>query len=584
MKIKSIEIKNIKGISNAKFDLDIIPNKPNLIVAPNGFGKSSFATAFNSLNANRINLDDKSYFENNQENEPQLAVVTEDDEGIKETLTADSNSNSINNEFDIFVINNQLVAKATKLRIAGNVIAKSSLEVNPIILNGNIPPKVFFDYSRAKAKTIFGGNGKILPDISEILSNPLVLEEIVTKIDLSKFKGVRLRSRINTVITDVNNQSGTTPQIINWIESNRLDYLKDIDLLNCLSSILCSYDIIDINNDVYCFLAAIQLVDIYLSDQKLFKKAYEYQQYLAEKNDYEELFKTFNSSWVDIKPKEVKKKRLILELPKAHNISNGQRDILCFIALIQKSKKVLRKEKYILIIDEVFDYLDDANLVSVQYYISQMLEQFKAEDRKFYPLIMTHLNPFYFNHFCFNKHKIKTHYLDQRTSSVNSQFVKFIRNRGNDAIRESVDLYHFHYHPDQINIRNEFKAIGLKETWGESPKFHKFINDETLKYVKNKTDFDPLAVCLGVRIQIEKLVYENLTEVSNKEKFIGKHGTKKKIDFAESIGIDAPETFYLLGIIYNVGMHWHENRDNISPIAVKLENLTIKKLITDLFS
>ena len=45
MKIKSIEIENIKGISHAKYDLGIIPNKPNLIVAPNGFGKSSFATA-----------------------------------------------------------------------------------------------------------------------------------------------------------------------------------------------------------------------------------------------------------------------------------------------------------------------------------------------------------------------------------------------------------------------------------------------------------------------------------------------------------------------------------------------------------
>jgi hypothetical protein len=162
--------------------------------------------------------------------------------------------------------------------------------------------------------------------------------------------------------------------------------------------------------------------------------------------------------------------------------------------------------------------------------------------------------------------------------------VKFIRNRGNAAIKETVDQYHFHYHPNQINIRNEFKSIGLKETWGVSSIFHKFINGETSKYINNQTDFDPLAVCLGVRIKIEKLVYEKITDESSKEKFLEEHGTKKKIDFAESIGVDSPETFYLLGIIYNVGMHWHENRDNISPIAVKLENLTIKKLITDIFA
>ena len=34
----------------------------------------------------------------------------------------------------------------------------------------------------------------------------------------------------------------------------------------------------------------------------------------------------------------------------------------------------------------------------------------------------------------------------------------------------------------------------------------------------------------------------------------------------------------------NEGMHWKENQDNISPIAAKLENLTIKKLIQDVFN
>lgn len=45
--IKVIEIKNIKGIQHRRFELDILPNKPSLLVAPNGFGKSSLAIAFN---------------------------------------------------------------------------------------------------------------------------------------------------------------------------------------------------------------------------------------------------------------------------------------------------------------------------------------------------------------------------------------------------------------------------------------------------------------------------------------------------------------------------------------------------------
>ena len=46
--LNSISIHAIKGIQNKTFNLDLYPNKPSILVAPNGFGKSSFAIAFNS--------------------------------------------------------------------------------------------------------------------------------------------------------------------------------------------------------------------------------------------------------------------------------------------------------------------------------------------------------------------------------------------------------------------------------------------------------------------------------------------------------------------------------------------------------
>ncbi|WP_420553917.1 hypothetical protein [Neptuniibacter marinus] len=49
MTIKKLIIENIKGFSSQSFELNIIPNKPSLLVAPNGFGKSSLAAAFLSL-------------------------------------------------------------------------------------------------------------------------------------------------------------------------------------------------------------------------------------------------------------------------------------------------------------------------------------------------------------------------------------------------------------------------------------------------------------------------------------------------------------------------------------------------------
>ncbi len=50
MNIKSIHIKNVRGLGDRKIELNMIPNKPSLLVAPNGSGKSSFAFAFQWLN------------------------------------------------------------------------------------------------------------------------------------------------------------------------------------------------------------------------------------------------------------------------------------------------------------------------------------------------------------------------------------------------------------------------------------------------------------------------------------------------------------------------------------------------------
>ena len=62
MSISEIEINNIKGISRKSFKVQLLPYKPNLLVAPNGFGKSSIATAFASMNTKGMDLAQKDHY------------------------------------------------------------------------------------------------------------------------------------------------------------------------------------------------------------------------------------------------------------------------------------------------------------------------------------------------------------------------------------------------------------------------------------------------------------------------------------------------------------------------------------------
>lgn len=119
---------------------------------------------------------------------------------------------------------------------------------------------------------------------------------------------------------------------------------------------------------------------------------------------------------------------------------------------------------------------------------------------------------------------------------------------------------------------------------GDSIRFHQFIEAEVQKYLNDQTDYDPLAICFGVRVRIEKLIHQQIADPAKQLLFLAEHGTKKKLDYCETIGHSVPEIYYLLGIIYNDRLHWREGIDNVRPVAIKLENLTIKNLIREIFN
>ena len=273
--------------------------------------------------------------------------------------------------------------------------------------------------------------------------------------------------------------------------------------------------------------------------------------------------------------------QLIVKFPEATHISNGQRDILTFVSMLFKAHKELKKDANILIIDEVFDYLDDANLIVAQYYISNLITWYKDKGKRIYPLILTHLNPDYFRNYAFKDQKV--YHLNKSQIVPNNNLVKLLRNRENIDIKDDVSKFLLHYNPNFINKRDKFRELGISELWGESDNFYKFLFEQSDNYLADMS-FCPLAVCGAVRIKIEKDAYDNLQNDEAREAFINTHKTRDKLEKAEEMGVISPESYYLLGIIYNEGMHWKNNTDIISPIASKLENKTIKKLIKDILS
>ena len=126
--LRVIEIENIKGIQHKRFELDIQPNKPSILVAPNGFGKSSLATAFNSMNNRRINLSEDDFHAEDETLAPRIYIEYERPDNSSAILEATATTNTISSELDYFVINNQTKPKGNASTFGGFANARASLQ------------------------------------------------------------------------------------------------------------------------------------------------------------------------------------------------------------------------------------------------------------------------------------------------------------------------------------------------------------------------------------------------------------------------------------------------------------------------
>jgi|688.fasta_scaffold07310_4 hypothetical protein len=598
--IDSIRIEHVKGIERITFKYTLNPYMPNFFVAPNGFGKSSLATAFKSLNRDRIKIDEKNYHKGDKTLEPLLEIEITNDDSSKTTLTANKDKNEISKTFDIEVIRSLLKPEANYRNIQGNHITSPTFEVESIHIIENIPDKFELPYQVTKFRRAISDNRQIWVDLSELLSNAQFLIRLANLDVLDKFNLVKQRNIIDDYKKTVKGLNGTKDQIICELNSEYLDILNN-KFVGRIVQLLEKFQSKSQGENI---LEAIQLIELYKSNKDGFYKLFEYKKYSVRKERILTLFNSFKSTWKGIQPKEinitkkVKKKSVLvqknfgIEFPKATDISNGERDVISFIGCLLKAQSNFRGKPTIIIIDEVFDYLDDANLLAVQFYITKFIQFFQTRKKRveFFPIILTHLNPNYFKNYFFSKQKV--HYLLRWAGTVDRGIENIVISRNNTILKtyeDSISRYFLHFNPTDFDVTTEAKSefstqkLGnVNETICNSEEFKKCVFMYFDNYVSGKKNYDPISVCIASRILVEKDIYNQLSANLQSE-FIETHSTVAKLEFArENSDVVIPEIYYFLGTLYNELLHIRRNNDNYSPIYLKLNNITIKEMIKQL--
>lgn len=209
--ISKIEIENIKGygIPGKTINLNLSATKINLCIAPNGFGKSSLATAFESLNRNKLDVtEDNKHYAHKADNS--ILKVTLD--GVEYEAT--HCSNNISPVLKVFVIHNRTCVDYTKRVFARIVNVTAFTKIEEIIIC-NVPKSYVPSYRISKIKRDFGNNGKILFSIEDLLHNAFFLETLPSIYDiLTKYQAAIRKTLINNITGNINSLTGNTEVVI----------------------------------------------------------------------------------------------------------------------------------------------------------------------------------------------------------------------------------------------------------------------------------------------------------------------------------------------------------------------------------
>ena len=152
--LKRIKIENVKGKSQFELSFnDLNANQPNIVVAPNGYGKSTIATAFKAATHGRMKLDTKDIYQQNPNNHPKLEIEFLGDHAGVFTAT-DSNSN-ISTSISLHVISSPLYAKSTSRFFGQRATSSADLRIEDVVIYATIPQRCALTYPYQQIKRRF---------------------------------------------------------------------------------------------------------------------------------------------------------------------------------------------------------------------------------------------------------------------------------------------------------------------------------------------------------------------------------------------------------------------------------------------
>ncbi len=585
MTINCIEIENVRGIELLKISDKILKNRPNILVAANGFGKTSFAVAFKCIaSQTSLKLPDEARHQHSA-TKPAKINLDLDDIGLKKlSVTEAAHSNEIRKNLDIHVIGDMRRIK-TSARNRGSFTSASAKQVIDPIVICNKPNKVDNPYKITSAKQELGNHGRLLQNLDNALFSlpQFIMRSTGFMEAITQLIKERRWTKIEAIRAIISAHDGDDAEALNAASADIQQILTQADFKLAAQIILDTSD----QDENAAFLSIWQLGFVARKSLVQLRSYFEWLRYKEIKKSLKSHVADLNSSWKSANVNETPQGKLVVELPDPSHISNGQRDILLLVAMFHVAKHQLTKEKAILIIDEVFDYLDDANLTVAQYYITELIEDYKRQGRAIYPIILTHLNPAFFKNYVFSNQNVI--YLDKYQSYDSCDAMKALISARNDksvaeSIRNKISKYLVHYYAAEFDFFTDLGTIkGTRPSWGKHGRFQTFTEEEFNKY-RNKQAYDPLAICAITRRTIEMLAYRQIEHLQDANCFFDVHKTGPKLDWASKRGADVPETHYLLRVIFDDGLHWNLSRDNTVPIVAKLGNPIIMKLIVELVS